>query len=484
MKMNKFIKQTMIAATLTASTVALAGDGVGNGGDVLICPKGIGKKQIELLDYYEARQKPRSWVIDLGKASLSRDEKVNIIIDRIEKIDPLRAEQYRKWAKEFIDDVDWRKGETLVDIPDSEHIALPTGCRKDQLVIQSEPNGITIYKRYTINQDIWDKMDADEQAGTVMHEIVYREMIADGQKNSVRARYYNGLAATTQFESITHDDYAKNVLQLTQLSQNEYFKDGNKTQVFKTPRIFKVGLNTFEAKEVRFNKDKVILAVRTSSKRQPVKFAKFYTLTVESDSMVHFYPNGAVSQVNKAHFYDENLVNVAFSYGAYIYAPDSMVPFTLFFDEAGQLDLARRKALGLSLSLLGGDDIAAAIGSQRRPRKGNQCPLGYRPIDVENRGNNLIYLSHAFGAWYGDKTVVTHIPGTGPGEGAQTHSFEINAKRTGRFCIDENERDFMTQIFTLDKYTREISAKVIDPLSTKSVEGSGTDGELFLSLKL
>ena len=94
--------------------------------------------------------------------------------------------------------------DVLSDVPDSMEVTIPRGCVKEQLVNQQLPV-FPEDKRYTIAKSIWERMDTDQQALTVLHEAWYRLTLDEGANDSRWARYMNGLFAAQ--EKIAFKDY-------------------------------------------------------------------------------------------------------------------------------------------------------------------------------------------------------------------------------------------------------------------------------------
>lgn len=164
---------------------------VGNGGDVVVCRDGSGAiASVELLDFYEARV-IRGFTIDLGAPTLPVAQKVQTAIGRMSGLAPLKTKQLLSWAADFEKEAIRLADVTLIDVPDSAHIVVPNNCRIEQIAIQRDPEFDTD-KRYTINKDIWDRLDADNQAGLIIHEVLYREF-KKLKSNSMSTRYWNAV---------------------------------------------------------------------------------------------------------------------------------------------------------------------------------------------------------------------------------------------------------------------------------------------------
>ncbi|MFZ4404339.1 MAG: hypothetical protein ACOYOK_09590 [Pseudobdellovibrionaceae bacterium] len=169
-----FLGAHLVTASAFSNTKVDAKE-VGNGGDVVVCYKPNGSiKAVELLDFYEARLKQVD--LDVDNIPGNFNNKVLTVLNRLQKFSPVRAEKYLELYKEFFNETAMLKNIELTDVPDSNHIAIPKGCKVEQLVIQKKP----VFpgdKRYTFNQDLWDSLDENSKAGIIVHEIIYHEGI-------------------------------------------------------------------------------------------------------------------------------------------------------------------------------------------------------------------------------------------------------------------------------------------------------------------
>jgi len=193
------ILNTLISLYLAVginSIVHASGVEVGNGGDATVCRDSEGKiETAELLDYYEARVN-FGWNI---KESGSRDQILQRFLERIAKINSYHKSKYQERTHQFFSESNFLKNVDLVDIPDSNHTTFPRGCKVEQLVIQKS-DLLQGEKRYTINKDIWDHLDNVSQAGTIIHEIIYREKLGS---NSRYVRFFNGKVAANNLKNLS-----------------------------------------------------------------------------------------------------------------------------------------------------------------------------------------------------------------------------------------------------------------------------------------
>jgi len=179
-----------IAVLMLAKSALAGGSSAGNGGNTIVCMDGNGQiKSVELLDFYEARVK-RNVSPDLGDATLTVDEKVEIAFKRIEKVSDYEAINLRyEYEQHFKKDSVFLPGIRLVTVDDSDHLFVPAGCQQEQTAVQKTPE-FPGDKLYNIDQDLWNHMDANNRAGLILHEIFYRQAILHGHPDdSVPVRF-------------------------------------------------------------------------------------------------------------------------------------------------------------------------------------------------------------------------------------------------------------------------------------------------------
>ena len=83
-------------------------------------------------------------------------------------------------------------------------INAPTGCRREQIVIASEPH--LAQKRYTVRKEYFEHPNFSnlDRAGLLLHELLYRLTSSNGAKTSRGVRYINAvLFADQQSETLT-----------------------------------------------------------------------------------------------------------------------------------------------------------------------------------------------------------------------------------------------------------------------------------------
>jgi len=179
--------------------------GAGNGGDGVACKDSNGKIiSVTLFDYHEAKRRHPDLILDLGPKELDYKSKVSFVISRLSKINPSRARAYKFWFDEFESNTERLRNIRLSDIPDVGDATIPNNCDMEQIAVQKELIFETD-KRYTINQDLFEKMDEDSKAGLILHELAYREALAIGHKNSIFVRFFNAFISSKKMNGIKHE---------------------------------------------------------------------------------------------------------------------------------------------------------------------------------------------------------------------------------------------------------------------------------------
>ncbi len=182
---------------------AMAGT-VGNGGDVVICKVGQ-QTTYTILDQYESEY-ARDIYYEFPEAQ-TWQEIVKYVIDvRLAKYSSARAAQYNEWLSAFDSDMRFtREREVLSEILDSYEIGIEEHCERKQIAIQMDLIFGNKF-RYVIDAPLWNKLDIQQKAILVLHEIILREARADGQTNSLATRYFTSyLLAKIQHETSIAD---------------------------------------------------------------------------------------------------------------------------------------------------------------------------------------------------------------------------------------------------------------------------------------
>lgn len=199
---------------LSPITAWAMGQNVGNGGAVVqgTCDGQVPTEvTVELLDFFEGRYF-FNLTRDLGPDVLTVDQKVELALHRLDRVDQARAALYRSWVKSFFAETKFQDARfPFPPLRDVGNIRpnLPQGCELNKIADQILPEtdvGPFGY-RYLIRRDAYDKLSSDNKAGLILHEIIYRDAISRGHLTSVKARNFTALIASNRMEQIALKDY-------------------------------------------------------------------------------------------------------------------------------------------------------------------------------------------------------------------------------------------------------------------------------------
>ena len=214
----------VIALMLSLSAMAEATEGVG-GGHGVVCRayKGGPIQSVQLLDHYEATNVYSFTGIDMGP-SYSYKDKINYVINRLAKIDPLMAGLIEKEISEFNAEDFLIEKHALKHIYDTqEDILFKDSCLLEQFAINKK-NLLLGEKPYLIVKELWNSSSSETRAGTSLHEVIYRLFKKNSSKikNSKAARYYNALISSKEFNTYTVEMYKDAVYSLASEVQFSY----------------------------------------------------------------------------------------------------------------------------------------------------------------------------------------------------------------------------------------------------------------------
>ncbi|WP_413575729.1 hypothetical protein ACLVWU_15335 [Bdellovibrio sp. HCB290] len=204
--MSMFSKLLITTVLLAQPTFVSAADELLNGGDVIECP-GYEVPSYHSLDLYEGEE-----VYGLKRTDFNSftDYKAIVIqvLKRMEKVDPVRAKNYRLVLNNFEKESKIVVGE-FGNVRDEGFLAIPEGCSLKQAAVQFRthtPEGI----KYVFNLGLWNKMSAPTKAALVLHELIYREALGSQNiKTSTRVRYFNAFLHSSKMDNIDYITYAQ-----------------------------------------------------------------------------------------------------------------------------------------------------------------------------------------------------------------------------------------------------------------------------------
>ena len=238
MKFLGFLLSSLLILPLTS----FASGGMGNGGDAIVCPD-----RVILLDSYEAEKMRLTIDLTKGNPNPTLRSMVNVSVSRLSRVDKVTSSLLYDYAMEMVNDFEkfemhpgsrgrsvYLGYDVIAEINDSFHVSTPEGCEEHprQLVSQKVPR-FNFEFRYQFNKSLWERMELQEQAMTVLHEAWYRIMLENGAVESRSARYMNALTASQEFELLTFSDYMKELVN----TELKYFIIQNKSESFKASEI-------------------------------------------------------------------------------------------------------------------------------------------------------------------------------------------------------------------------------------------------------
>lgn len=201
-KVSKIDQGLSESDALSMTESSYVGGETGNGGGAVVCRNastGVIEK-VEVLDLYEARV-TRNQTLGMGPTSLDFSQKIETVLNKLERLSPLRAAKYRALYKRFFNEAVIVPDANLTYIDDAAGIVVPVGCAKEQASILRNPE-FPGDARYTISKILWDKMDNDSKAALILHEIIYQEGLSLGQTNSKPTRFLVGKLTSTQIDDL------------------------------------------------------------------------------------------------------------------------------------------------------------------------------------------------------------------------------------------------------------------------------------------
>ncbi len=190
----------------------LDGYEVGNGGVIVVCEKSSGLPAIDLLDFYRAKYKlTQDYKFDFGTNSKTVDQKLAFALTRLRRLDQTRTDFYQREVSRFSERAKFVDEVSLPDTRDYGDLPEIKGCHLEQLIIQNKPllNGEV---QFLINDKLWKQLDPDRQTAMIVHEIVYEDAIARGQKTSVNVQLLTALISSPILD--TYDQLSYNQMMI------------------------------------------------------------------------------------------------------------------------------------------------------------------------------------------------------------------------------------------------------------------------------
>jgi len=176
---------------------------VGGGGSGIRCQKDA-HSYFEVLDIYEARK--RGMPPALGAKHLSVPEKLEIAFARLERLSPVRANRYRARAKFILENARFFTSGRLTHINDQDPADIDMGCSFVQIATRRNP----LFENdpeFLIDKQLYDQLDADNQAALIIHEVAYEEAAKEYEHRTSRmARGFISLFISNRLDTMSTRD--------------------------------------------------------------------------------------------------------------------------------------------------------------------------------------------------------------------------------------------------------------------------------------
>lgn len=218
--MKKNLKQfgigTIVMLSLCLGKLAIAGERGGNGGDVVVCPD-----RINMLDSVESTRRKQPVSINATEEGLRA--KLDLLLSRVKKKDNILEKELKTRVEILYKDVIKydETGETeqeniiftdgdLVNVADEGATYIPTGCKIEQLIIQTK-SPMPGDKKFLFQKNLWNRMDITEKSVAIFHEAIYSYLLDNGINDSQATRFYNGMAISAQLDKLQDKAYHQTI---------------------------------------------------------------------------------------------------------------------------------------------------------------------------------------------------------------------------------------------------------------------------------
>jgi len=214
------MKKIVLSLILLFSSFTYAGNGdwfeKGNGGFVVLCDQ----KPPQTLDLYETTYQYK-WTLDKQYES-DVQKRVQYLISKVSKHNPKRASLYQGWAASFTEESEFIPNLAFGAQPDLGNANYEATCKLQQVIYQRQPDDFK-KARYTINSTLWEALSPLDQAGLIMHELIYREFALppNAHANSEYSRHFNAWLNSQEFNGASLQEYVR-TLQQFNIMQAEY----------------------------------------------------------------------------------------------------------------------------------------------------------------------------------------------------------------------------------------------------------------------
>lgn len=150
----------------------------GHGGVGVLCETPVSTR-VRLLDFYEL-ERNQGYSIDVLETSIEPMDAVYVALDKLATFNPQLANELRKSAFSFYDDIS-KVGKHDNLTSDFGEFWISDECGLVQIVVQKEG-------RYFVAEKFYQLMAPMDRAGLILHEVLYEKALQKGQSNSQNVR--------------------------------------------------------------------------------------------------------------------------------------------------------------------------------------------------------------------------------------------------------------------------------------------------------
>lgn len=162
-----------------------AGDELGNGGDVVVCP-GKTPQLLDILErdvIYKLPPHPEENLLRIARG-YKIEHAVEDVLAPLVRIAPTLHQCLTSYVQDrrFWSEILFIRDHEFHEVNDEVSYVVPRNCLKKQVAIQI-PRPTASGPRYLVNHDLWNKMDSFNQASLIVHEIILRNQLMNPNWN-------------------------------------------------------------------------------------------------------------------------------------------------------------------------------------------------------------------------------------------------------------------------------------------------------------
>ena len=220
--MKSLVKSFVLIILMAFPTKAQAWTYVGNAGNVVICENRV-------MGFYDRFELGLRYKWDWKYAGVGRaykgDRPVEVEIaaaylERIKFLSPNLYKELTSYLNTFFEDANFVEGYLPSVVDDSGVVVLPEKeCSLELLVVQ-RPAKFPKKTYYTVNKIYWDKLQAQDRAVAILHELIYRVVLVRGKNpmTSEGVRMVNEVILSGKTAEMSADQFGS--LLITYLGAN------------------------------------------------------------------------------------------------------------------------------------------------------------------------------------------------------------------------------------------------------------------------